>query len=361
MAAAAWTRTRVTEVLGCALPVVQAPMAGWTPPELVAAVCEAGGLGSLGAARMAPEQLHHEIQRIKLLTDRPFAVNLFAPLPPDPPRKDVVHRVRHVVAAQHKALGIPGDGPKELTPPPFTYADQLAVILDEHVPVFSFTFGIPPGLDDVRATGARIVGTATTAGEAVALEEAGVDAIALQGTEAGGHRGTFACEPEHGLIGLMALVPQAAAHVSTPLIAAGGIVDGHGLAAALALGAGAAQVGSAFLLTDESGAPEAYRAELPGTPDTATVVTRALTGRHARLVGGPLVDTLEEHDAIAPFGVQNQLLGELIAEGSRRRERARMLLFAGQAAGLARAMPAARLVETLVAEADETLSRLTGG
>lgn len=298
-----WTGTRLTTLLGIDLPIVQAPMAGWTPPALVAAVSEAGALGSLGGARMAPADLRDAIRAVKALTSRPFGVNLFAPA---------------------------GTMPGRATPP-FTYGEQLEVVLEERVPVFSFTFGIAPDLDRVRDSGALVLGTATTAGEAVALEDAGCDAVVLQGVEAGGHRGTFAVEPEHALVGLFALVRSAAAHVSLPLVAAGAVVDGAGLAAALALGADGVQVGSAFLACDESGAPETWRSGVPGAPETASVVTDALTGRHARALHGRLVDGGEA---------------------------GQVALFAGQAAGLARAMPAARLVETLVAEADAALARL---
>ena len=356
---AAWTRTRLTELLGIRYPIIQAPMAGSTTPELVAAVCEAGALGSLGGARMTPDELRAAIRGTRALTSHPFAVNLFAAPAPVAPDPDVVGRVRAVVAEQHARLGITADGPA-IGPPPFTAADQLEVVVQERVPVFSFTFGIPD-LDAVRAGGATLLGTATTTREAVLLEDAGVDAVVLQGAEAGGHRGTFAAPFERSLVGLAALVPQAAAAVSVPVVAAGAIMNGAGIAAALALGADGAQLGTAFLTCDESTAADPYKDALAHATDDGSAVTARLTGRPARAVRTSLLDALEATDAVAPFGVQAQLLEGVYAEGRRRGDPELMPMLAGQAAGLARRLPAARLVGALVEETDATIARLSGG
>lgn len=355
----AWTRTRLTGLLGIRYPIIQAPMAGSTTPDVVAAVCEAGALGSLGGARMTPDELRAAIRRTRALTSRPFAVNLFAATAPAAPDRDVVGRVRAAVAEQHARLGIASEGPA-IGPPPFNAADQLEVVVQERVPVFSFTFGIPD-LDALRAAGATLIGTATTTREAVLLEDAGVDAVVLQGAEAGGHRGTFAGPFEHSLVGLAALVPQAAAAVSVPVVAAGAIMNGGGIAAALALGADGAQLGTAFLTCDESAAADAYKDALARATDEGSTVTAHLTGRPARAVRTTLLDALEATDAVAPFGVQMQLLGDVYAEGQRRGDPELMPMLAGQAAGLARRLGAGALVDTLVRETSATIARLSGG
>src|SRR5690349_13726848 len=235
---------------------------GWTTPQLVAQVCEAGGLGSIAGAMLPPDALRAEIGAVRSLTSLPFAVNLFAPLPAPSDR-----------GLSHWAL-LSGRPVPTLARPGFGFADQLAVVIAERVPVLSFTFGIPP-LADVDCF---TIGTATTVAEAVALADAGVGAVVAQGSEAGGHRGTFLAPVEQSLVGTMALVPQVVDAVRIPVIASGGIMDGRGIAAARLLGAQAVQLGTAFLRTDEAGTGAAYREAL----SQPTTVTRVLTGRAAR-------------------------------------------------------------------------------
>jgi nitronate monooxygenase len=325
----AWQDTPLARRLGLRVPIIQAPMAGGpSTPRLAAAVSAAGGLGSVAGAMLTPEAMRAAIAEVRALTDAPFAVNLFAPLPA--PTTDRV--------AEWAALtGVPAP---EQPPPRPAFDDQLAVVVAEQVPVFSFTFGIPPlaGVDTVT------VGTATTVDEAIALERAGVDAVVAQGYEAGGHRGTFREAVERSLIGTLVLVPQVVDAVSVPVIASGGIMDGRGIAAALALGAQAVQLGTAFLRCPESGASEAHRQALAGE----TTVTRVLTGRHARAVRTPLVERLEAAPIAPPdYPLPRFLLPE-----------APML--AGQGGALARSLPAADLVASLTAETSDALARTTG-
>jgi nitronate monooxygenase len=353
------TDSRLSALVGCEHPLVQAPMARVGTPELVAAVCEAGALGSLAGAMVTPDELRSQIRTVRELTSKPFAVNVFAPLEPVEPGAGVVERMSEVLAPWRERLGLEGDAPPPRKPPDFD--EQLAILLEERPAAFSFTFGIPPepALAALRDAGIRIFGTATTVGEAEQLERAGCDAVVAQGSEAGGHRGTFAAEFEAALVGTVALVPQVADRVSVPVIAAGGIMDGRGVAAALALGADAAQLGTAFVVTTESGAPPAYVDSLTGAGDTSTKVTAAFTGRPARGIRTPFFDGIESSGTeIPPYPRHQDLTLELLGPGLERDELDVVVRLAGQGAPLARRMGAGELVGELVREAEAVLGRL---
>src|SRR3954447_19237528 len=306
-----WSESGLTRSLGVRLPIVQAPMAGGlTGPRLVAAVCEAGGLGTVAGAMLDPAALRDAIREVRSLTRGPFAVNLFAPLrPPQPDRTAEWARVT-------------GMTPPEPKPVP-SFSDQLAVVVAERVPVFSWTFGLVP-LADLDAF---TIGTATTVEEAVALERAGVRAVVAQGAEAGGHRGTFLGPVGQALVGTLALVPQVVDALSVPVIAAGGIMDGRGIVAARVLGADAVQLGTAFLRTDEAGTSATHRSAL-GQPTTVTTV---LTGRAARAVRTPAVDQLEASGVEPP---DSRLP---------RPSQTDPPMLAGQGGPMARSLPAAEL------------------
>src|SRR5437868_4079404 len=299
-----------TERMRVRHPLVLAPMAGGpSTPALCAAVSEAGGLGSFGAAYLAPDKVREVIRAIRAATSRPFAINLFAD---DGVAADeaTLAAARAALARYWAELEIPPPAPQ--TPVPLK--DALPVLLEERVPVFSFTFGIPPAhmLEACRKAGIATMGTATTVAEARALEQAGVDFICAQGAEAGGHQGTFDRDVEPPLIGTMALVPQIVDAVRVPVIAAGGIMDGRGFAAALALGASAVSLGTAFLRCPEAGTSAPYRAALRDARDDATVITRAFSGRAARGLANRF--TREMAGApLAPFPVQNNLTREIRA------------------------------------------------
>jgi nitronate monooxygenase len=351
----AWPTTRAAELLGIRYPIVQAPMAGGSTPELVAAVSDAGGLGSLGAARTPPDELRATIGRIRELTDRPFGVNVFAwpPFDADADPTPVLARL----AALYEDVGV--DAPTEVRAPfdPATLLEgQLAVVAEERVPVFSFTFGIPP-FDAVREAGAVIAGTATSPAEAAALERVGVDLVVTQGSEAGGHRGTFLHGFDEGLIGSLALVPAVVDAVSLPVLAAGGIMDGRGVAAALALGAEGVQVGTAFLSSGESGLNDVQRRVLAGAG--STVVTDRFTGRPARGIGNALSDRLAGVDPL-PFPLQAVATGPVMQAAVELGREDLAVVLAGQGAPRGRALGAAELVETLVRETEEALARLAG-
>jgi nitronate monooxygenase len=343
--------------LGIDHPLLLAPMAGEAArPALAAAVSNAGALGSIGASYMSPRVMRESIRAIRTTTNRPFNVNLFMPTQwaPDPAR---IAAYRAELAAAHDALGL---GIPEL---PDTYEEsfeaQLALVLEERPPVFSFTFGMPKS-DQIAALKARnilIIGTATTVAEARALEAMGVDAITAQGSEAGGHRGTFLTSVERSLVGTMALVPQVVSAVKLPVIAAGGIADGRGVAAALCLGASAVALGTSFLLADEAGLNPAYRAALQSDAAEDTALTRAFSGRHARGIRNRFLDKLAGRDEVIPdYPVANAMSRAMRAAAAKSGQTDYLSLWAGQAARLAKPEPAAAIVARIMAEAKAALN-----
>lgn len=323
-------------LLGIEVPVVQAPMAGGpTTPELVGAVCAAGALGSLGAAYLAPPALRDEIAAIRARTDRPFAINLFVggyetrAVDPQP--------MLDVLAPLHERFGIPPPSAPSAAENPF--AAELDVLIEERVPVASFTFGLPDDaqMERLLEAGILIVGTATTVAEAVRCEAAGCHVVVAQGFEAGGHRGTFAGAFEPAMIGTIALVPQIVDAVHVPVLAAGGIMDRRGAAAARALGASGVQCGTAFLDAREAGTPVAHRRALGAARDTDTVVTRAFSGRPARGLVNALEQSIDARpDAILPYPMQNALTRPLRTAAAKAEDPEYLSLWAGQGAPLLR-------------------------
>jgi nitronate monooxygenase len=340
-------------------PIIQAPMAGGTTTvDLVAAVSGAGALGSLGAAYLTPEQIRDTVRQIRERTDRPFNINLFVGGDDGHGARDPSALLK-MLAIYHVELGLPAPEPPRPAPDPFD--GQLQAVLEAAPAVFSFTFGVPSAeaLAALKARGIKVVGTATTVEEAKHLEAAGVDAVVAQGAEAGGHRGTFAGPCERSLVGTLALVPQVVDAVSVPVIAAGGIMDGRGIVAARALGASGVQMGTAFLTCLESGAPEAYKAKVRTARDDQTEVTRAFSGRPARGVVNEWIVALRgRKEAVMPFPLQNSATRPLRNEAAKRGDTRLLALWAGQAAALARDLPAAELVRRLVREAEEVAHRL---
>jgi nitronate monooxygenase len=350
----------VTGRLGLRYPVIQAPLAGGgDTPALVAAVCEAGGLGFIGASYLTPAQITEASRAVRARTALPFGINLFAPLPaPDAPRD--ADRALDRLEAFYAELGLPR--PELPTARDDSFGGQLAAALESGASVFSFTFGILPGaaMQAIKARGMFVMGTATTVAEAVSLEAAGVDAIVAQGSEAGGHRGTFAGPFEAGLVGTMALVPQVVDAVTVPVIASGGIMDGRGIAAALALGAQAVQMGTAFLTCHEAGIPDAYKEAILKAHEDETRLTRAFSGRPARgIVNRFMTEIDRTAESILPFPLQNALTRPLRSAAAKQGRAEFLSLWAGQAVRLARRQPAAELVARLVKETEQAIGRLT--
>jgi len=353
--------TALTRRLKLVHPIIQAPLAGGgDTPALVASVSEAGALGFIGAAYLMPAQIIEASRAVKGRTARPFGINLFVPLrAPETPR-DLGPALEHV-APFYAELGLP--------PPtvPLSSADifgeQLAAALESGASVFSFTFGILPttAIGAIKDRGMFLMGTATTVAEAVALEKAGVDAVVAQGSEAGGHRATFAADFDAAMVGTLALVPQVVDAVTVPVIASGGIMDGRGLAAALALGASAVQLGTAFLTCDEAGIPDAYKAAILRAREDETRLTRAFSGRWARGIVNRFMTEVERaapSEAILPFPLQNVLTRPLRNAAAKQGRAEFLSLWAGQGVRLARRQPAASLIAQLVTETDAVVHRL---
>lgn len=357
------SHTESIERLGLRSPVIQAPMAGGgDTAALVAAVNEAGGLGFVGAAYLTDAQIAERAADIRSRTALPFGINLFAPTPAPGPVPTMVDALARV-APFHAELGLAepvapsyaGDG----------FDRQFAALLDSGASYYSVTFGLPPA-DSVaaaKARGLRVLGTATTVAEAVALERAGVDAVIAQGSEAGGHRGSFIGDPAANLVGTMALVPQVADAVGIPVIASGGIMDGRGIAAALALGAAAVQLGTVFLTSDEAGIPEAHKAAILAAREDQTRLTRAFSGRPARGLFNRFMEAVEDPaapDAVLPFPLQNTLTRPLRTAAAKAGRAEFLSLWAGQGLRLAQRRPAGELVEDLLRRT-EAVSRRLGG
>jgi nitronate monooxygenase len=331
------------------VPILLAPMAGEAAKApLVAAVSNAGGLGVLGAGYLSPEKLLATIAEIRSLTSRPFGVNLFVMEPGarDPRGVDDMARA---MARYHAELGIAAPAlPSHLEE---NYLQQIDAVAQAKVPVFSFTFGVPSAsaIDALKASGAFLMGTATTVDEAIDLEARGVDAVVAQGAEAGGHRGTYLNEDfNQAMVGTMALVPQVADAVHLPVVAAGGIADRRGVRAALALGASAVSVGTAFLTTIESGVSDAYKLALTGPGSRRTGVTRVFSGRPARGVRNRFMDEMRDFEAAAPvYPVTNALTREMRRAAGQQGRTEFLSLWAGQAAPLSRNWSVAQLMEEL--------------
>lgn len=345
--------------LGMRLPIVQAPMSGPATPELAAAVSNAGGLGSLGVSFMSGPAIKEAAARLRQLTDRPFALNLFHP-ENHHPSDETLARAQAALKPFAEELGANLPEPSAYLQP---FEEQIEAVLEVKPAVFSFCFGIPDEavLERLRATGCLLVGTATTVSEAELLEEAGVDAIVAQGFEAGGHRASFAVPFDHGLVGLMALLPQVVDAVSLPVIAAGGIMDGRGIAAALTLGASAAQLGTAFLGCPEAAMPELHRTALFAAHDDATALTDAYTGKPARgLRNRFMVEMFERHQPLAPYPAQYGLMQPVRTAAQQQRRLDLLAIWAGQGVGALRRMTASDLMAALEQEMAEAREGRSG-
>jgi nitronate monooxygenase len=360
-----WMNTALTRRANITYPIVQGPFGGGlSSVRLTAAVSEAGGLGSYGANYLPGDKIRAVVDEIRSLTTRPFAINLWVPqgdleMPVDIDRFD---KAVALFAPYFEELSIAMPS----RPNRFgqVFREQIEAALAARPPLLTFVFGVPSTdiLQACRDRGILTAGTATTVEEALAIEAAGVDFVVASGFEAGGHRGSFLKPPGDSFIGTFALVRQVARRVRIPVIAAGGIADGAGIAAALALGADAVQIGTAFLACQESGANNLHREMLFSPRASDTVLSKVFSGRLARGVRNELVDAMRPHEAtLPPFPVQNWLTGLMRERAIERGRSGLIALSAGQAASLVRRSEAARLMRDLIEETENVLRDLTDG
>ena len=354
-----WPRSGLLDLLGIAHPIIQAPMGQHAGPALVAAVCNAGALGSLGCGTMSIDSARRRIAQVRHASARPFNLNFFAHSAPliDSETADLV---RARLAFYYGLLGL-GAVPRPTDPLPRFDEKRLQLILTTRPRAVSFHYGIPPAamVAQIRRAGCVVIGSATTVAEAKALEQHGVDAVSAQGIEAGGPRGTFTRGDGAGLIGTMALVPQVADAVRVPVIAAGGIADGRAIAAAFALGASGVQIGTAFLGCQEAVVSAPYRGALRQATDDDARLPRVFAGPPARALRNRMTDELADAEVI-DFPAQLSLTRALAKACNDRGRTDFLPLWAGQAVPLLRSLPAAALIEALVAESRLWLPRHPG-
>jgi nitronate monooxygenase len=352
-----WNRNRLTEKLGIEYPIIQGPLGGLSSQRLTAAVSNFGGLGSFGAHSRTPDEIGAVIAEIRSLTSRPFAMNLWVSMEDEGARtSDEAAFDRSLVPLAGHLAALGASRPAYQAYSPIRFEDQARVLLEAKVPVFSFIFGIPPReiLEECQAKGIVTIGTATTPDEAAALEQAGVDAIVASGFEAGGHRGSFLRPAEDSLTGTLSLVPQVVDVVNVPVIAAGGIADARGVIAALALGAEAVQMGTAFLACEDSGASRLHREALLGEDAGHTSLTKGFTGRLARGIHNRLLEELNRPGTeILPYPLQRALVRNLsmAAEAAGRSDL--LPLWAGQSAMVSTGTDVAALLSSLVDDLSE--------
>ena len=360
------TTARFLDALALRLPIVQGPMTGSDTPALAAAVSAAGGLGMLGCGMRSPAAMAEAAAEVRRRTDRPFGLNLFVQETPAPDAATVDAALARL-APLYAEFGLQPAVPARWCE---DFAAQFDALLAARPAVASFTFGILSAeqVERLHRAGCYVIGTATTVAEALAWEGVGADAVCASGMEAGGHRGTFLQQGGHredgaargalsqddftaSLVGTMALVPQCVDALRIPVIAAGGIMDGRGIAAAQALGAQAVQMGTAFLACPESAIGPAYRAALAQATAADTRVTRVYSGRPARGIVNTMLERLAPDEAaIPPYPVQNALTGALRRAAAEQGRADHLSLWAGQGVAAARPLPAGELVALLAQE-----------
>lgn len=352
--------TPLAELLGIAVPIIQAPMAGGPSSiELVTSVSQAGALGSFGFAYTQPEEMKKQAAAVRAKTDRPFGINLFSsPLP-----QDIADHVQRsalgAVAAYYTELGLPAPEPVRAPYGP-DFDAQLAAVAQIRPRVFTAHLSAlsPERVRTLRALGILVGGSATGVAEAEQLESLGFDFVIAQGGEAGGHRGTYLRDPYEALTGTLALTRLIVRAVRIPVIAAGGIMDGAGIAAVLALGAQAAQLGTAFIPCPESGAPQAHKDALLAAREDITSITEKFSGKPARGIANRFLREMNQHDAAQlAFPAQNSVTGKLRAASAQAGNPDFLAMWAGQGLAMSRALPAADLVARLEAETVEAICR----
>jgi nitronate monooxygenase len=351
----------MTELLKIKYPIIQAPMAGGvTTSKLVAETSNSGGLGMIAAGYMTPVQLREQIREIKELTVNSFGVNLFVPNEFNVTENEV-KAANQFLNPIRQQLDLHQQDNFEI--PNFNtlfekFIEQINVVVEENVPICSFTFGIPSKevMAELKKANIILMGTATTVAEAVENQNAGMDIVVAQGSEAGGHRGSFIHRSQESLIGLMALIPQVADKVSIPVVAAGGIMDGRGLMASICLGAMGVQMGTAFLTCMESGAHQVYKEAILHANEDQTVLTRAFSGKWARGIENKFIFEMQKHEALLPeFPIQNLLTQEIRKTSASQNNPDFLSLWSGQSPRLAKSQTVESLIKNIISEANKLI------
>ncbi len=352
--------TELMQKLGIHHPIVLGPMMGVGTPEMVAAVTNLGGLGSFAASALNGDGIRTIVASIREKTQGPFNINLFVQetLQPTEPELQKAFVLLNPIRAK---LGLAPATP--LAAYCEDFRAQLEVLIELKLPVVSFTFGLleAESVERLHRAGSVVIGTATNLAEAHAWKDNGADIICALGSEAGGHRGTFIGSYDSSMIGTMALVPQIVDGVGLPVIAAGGIMDGRGIAAALALGAQAAQMGTAFLVTKEAGAHSSWKERIRGACDTSTRTTKTFTGRAARGIINEFMQRMQAHENdVPPYPIQNALTTDIRLAARNANLPDYLSLWAGQGAGMSKArqadIPIAILMQQLINETSQILA-----
>lgn len=356
-----WYNTKITRLLGIDYPIMQGPFGGnLSSVELVAAVSNAGGLGGYGAYTLSPQEIIEVNSKIKTATGKPYNINLWVS-DTDAPDAGVTdqqfEQVKNIFKPYFDEAGIAL--PEKPAPFKSRFENQVQTILDIRPAVFSFVFGIPDAaiLAQCRKLGIRTAGAATTTDEAVALEEAGVDMIVASGFEAGGHRPSFLAPAEKSVMGSFVLTQLIKEKVKTPVVTAGGIANGRGIAAAFTLGADAAQIGTAFLACDESAATAVHKEVLFSGLSSYTSLTRAYTGRLGRGITSRLVEELQPKDLqVLPFPLQTTFMSSLRKAAVDQQKHNMILFWSGQIAPLLKHRKAAVLMQSLIEETNKIMT-----
>lgn len=354
-----WYTTKITNLLGIKYPILQGPMgAGFSTPALLAAVSNAGGLGSLGAYTLSPEEIVQADKDIRAVTNKPYNINLWVSdvdesLINYPAEK--LKKISQLFKPYFDELDIPL--PDLSVNIPSKFEKQVETLFAIRPAVFSFIFGIPSKeiLAECRRLGIKTVGAATTLDEALALEEAQVDAIVAAGFEAGGHRPSFLKPAQDSFTGLFTLIQQLKAKINTPIIAAGGIADAKGISAALMLGADAVQLGTAFLACEESGATPLHKEMLFSDESTYTTLSISLTGRTGRMIANRISAEVPFETEVLPFPLQTRLLAPLKAAALKQGRTDMISFWSGQNATVLKHHSAIHLMQSLI---DETTGLL---
>jgi len=352
-----WYNTKITELLEIDYPILQGPMgAGFSTPALLASVSNAGGLGSLGAYTLSPEEIIQADKDIRAVTSKPYNINLWVsdvdkslinyPL-------EKLEKIKLLFKPYFDELSIPL--PELNAYIPSKFEKQVETLFAIRPKVFSFIFGVPSKeiLAESRRLGIKTVGAATTLDEALALEEAQVDAIVAAGFEAGGHRPSFLKPAQDSYTGLFTLIQQLKTKINTPIIAAGGIVDAKGIAAALTLGADAVQLGTAFLATNESGATPLHKKMLFSKEAKYTTLSKSLTGRTGRMIANRISTDIPFETEVLPFPLQTKLLGPLKAAALAQGKTEMISFWSGQNAGSLKHHSSEQLMRSLIEETSQ--------